>query len=191
MLSRRSIRSFKQAKPDLELILNAVRTAASGPSGANSQPWHFAIIRDPEMKRRLREAAEDSERDFYDVKAPNRFIEDLKPFKTNYQKTYLTEAPYLIAVFSRSVSDNATVSGASYYPRESTGIAVGLLLASLQIAGLSTLTHTPSPMTFLNDCLGLDRTFRPYLIVVVGEKAEGAFIPELTKKNLEEISSIF
>ncbi|RYZ70413.1 MAG: nitroreductase family protein [Proteobacteria bacterium] len=191
MLSRRSIRAFSRVKPNMELILNAVRTAASGPSGANSQPWHFAIIRDAEIKKRLRAAAENTEREFYEFKAPAGLLDDLKPFRTNFSKPHLTEAPYLIAVFSRSVSDNATASGSSYYARESTGIAVGLLLSSLQVAGLSTLTHTPNPMTFLNECLGLDRSYRPYMIVVVGYKADEAFVPDLTKKRLEDVCTVF
>lgn len=189
MSSRRSIRSFSSEAVDRELVLNAVRTANTAPSGANMQPWYFAVIESATIKTALRAEAERVEWEFYNEKAPDQWLEDLRPLGTNHLKPYLTEAPYLIAIFTRNFRQGD--SERSYYPMESTGLATGLLLASLHQAGLATLTHTPRPMSFLNKLLDLDATYRPYMLVVTGKAAADAQLPELTRKTWDEVSGIY
>ena len=188
MKKRRSVRSFSNEPVENELLINAIRTAGSAPSGANKQPWYFALIRDTELKQKLRSAAERVESEFYAERASDRWLADLKPFETGPSKPYLTEAPAIIVVFSRSrqkTSDGQ--DDLTYYPIESTGIAVGFLIAALHNAGLATLTHTPNPMHFLNKLLDLDSTFRPFMLVVTGYPAPTNFVPPITKKPTEEI----
>ncbi|MBH46883.1 MAG: nitroreductase family protein [Halobacteriovorax sp.] len=182
MSMRRSIRNFSRKKVSKKILINAIKTAATAPSGANKQPWHFAIVNKQEIKDEIRRAAEEVERDFYQRRASNIWLEDLKPFKTGPIKPYLSQASSLIVVFTRTEQ--------SYYPIESTGIAVGFLLASLHQSGLATLTHTPKPMTFLNSKLGLDKTYRPYMIIVAGYAQKSIELPLITKKPLCEILSL-
>ncbi|MBK9323009.1 MAG: nitroreductase family protein [Bdellovibrionaceae bacterium] len=188
MSKRRSIRHFSSQPVDREIILNAIKTAGSAPSGANRQPWYFALVTTQSVKEKIRRAAEQVEQEFYDHKATEEWLNDLKPFDTNSVKPYLSEAPALIAVFSRSLCENEDGSRQrSYYPVESTGIATGFLLTALHYAGLATLTHTPKPMFFLNEVLELDKTYRPFMIVVTGYPKRPIKVPKITRKLLHQI----
>lgn len=188
MAKRRSIRHFTSQPIDREILLNAIRTAGSAPSGANRQPWHFALITSQSIKEQIRYAAEEVEQEFYGHRATQEWISDLKPFGTNSVKPYLSEAPALIAVFSRNLYENNEGSmQRTYYPIESTGIATGFLLTALHNAGLATLTHTPKPMFFLNEILELDKTYRPFMIVVTGHPKQPIKVPNITRKPLHQI----
>ncbi len=191
MAKRRSIRSFSPEPIDKSILLNAIKTAGTAPSGANRQPWHFALITSLEKKIKIRQAAERVEEEFYSYKATEEWLSDLKPFGTNAIKTYLSEAPALIAVFSRTMCHDEGSLRRSYYPIESTGIAVGLLLAALHNAGLATLTHTPKPMFFLNELLNFDKSYRPYIIVVVGKPKIPVRVPNIHRKKIAEIMTEF
>lgn len=185
---RRSIRHFASQPVDRKILLNAIKTAGSAPSGANRQPWHFALITSQSIKDQIRQAAEQVEHEFYKKKATDKWINDLKPFGTNSKKSYLSEAPALIAVFSRNLCENDEGSlQRTYYPIESTGIATGFLLTALHNAGLATLTHTPKPMFFLNEILKLDKTYRPFMIVVTGKPKQPIKVPDITRKSLHQI----
>lgn len=185
---RRSIRHFSSEPVDREVILNAIRTAGSAPSGANRQPWHFALITNQSLKEKIRLAAEQVEQKFYEETATEEWLNDLKPFATTSVKPYLSEAPALIAVFSRShcESDDESLQR-TYYPVESTGIATGFLLTALHYAGLATLTHTPRPMFFLNEILRLNKTYRPFMIIVTGHPQQPIKVPNITRKPLHQI----
>lgn len=183
---RRSVRDFSSEKVPREILLRCIEAAGQAPSGANTQPWYFVLVEDQKVKQRLRDAAESVEQEFYEKRISDRWREDLKPFKTNSQKPYLTEAPALIVVFSR----RSTPLEPSYYPTESTGIATGFLLAALHLARLSTLTHTPSPMGFLNEILNVPSVYRPHMIVVAGYPKKDAYYPPLRRKSVSEISKI-
>lgn len=188
MNQRRTIRQFSQEPVDKKILFNAIKTAGTAPSGANSQPWHFALITSQEMKDKIRTAAEIVEAEFYNGKASKEWIEDLKPFGTNSQKPYLSQAPALIAVFSRIHHLNSLGEcNRTYYPVESTGIATGILLTALHTSGLATLTHTPKPMIFLNRILNLDKTFRPFILIVVGYPQSPIKVPDIKRKSLYEI----
>lgn len=192
MASRRSNRHFADESVDEAVLKTAIETAGQAPSGANQQPWFFALIQSPAMKAKIRVAAESVEREFYENKAPLAWREALKAFETNELKPYLTEAPALIAVFSRTTIENhSEPPRKTYYPLESTAISVGFLIAALHNAGLATLTHTPQPLFFLNDLLGFDRTFRPMVIVVTGYAKEGVRVPNIRRKELAEIMKVF
>lgn len=192
MESRRSIRSFSSTPIDRMVLINAIKTAGSSPSGANRQPWHFALITSRSVKERIRKAAEDVEQAFYSNESLVDWVRDLEPLATNSVKPYLSEAPALIAIFSRNSceSENGTVER-SYYPVESTGIATGFLLTALHNAGLATLTHTPRPMFFLNEILGMDRTFRPFMIVVTGYATQPIQVPNIRRKSIDQIMTEF
>lgn len=183
---RRSVREFSSEKVPREILLRCIEAAGQAPSGANSQPWYFVLIENEEIKKKIRIAAEAVEQDFYERRISDRWREDLKPFQTTAKKPYLTEAPALIVVFSRKSTPNEP----SYYPTESTGIATGFLLTALHLARLSTLTHTPSPMNFLNEILDVPKNYRAHMIVVTGYPKEGARYPELRRKSLPEISKV-
>lgn len=185
LTTRRSVRHFSDEPVPREFVLDAIKTAASAPSGANKQPWHFALIESQEIKNLLRHKAEEVEHSFYHKRAPKKWLQDLEVFKTNETKAYLSEAPYLIAIFYRvGDEDNKT-----YYPIESTGIATGFLLTALHQYGLATLTHTPKPMNFLNQVLGLDKSYRPFMIVVTGKQDMRFTLPDIKRKQLEEVVS--
>ena len=154
------------------------------PSGANKQPWTFALVTDPEVKRRIREAAEAEERSFYGGRAPEDWIDDLKPFGTDASKSYLESAPALIVVFSQSQGADGAKH---YYVKESVGLAAGMLIAALHLSGLATLTHTPSPMKFLGEVLGRPDNERPFLLLPVGYPERGCQVPDITRKPLGEI----
>jgi len=192
MARRRSVRSFSEREVPRELIEEAIRAAGSAPSGANMQPWHFAAVRDPEVKRRIRVAAEEEERRFYRERATEEWLEALEPLGTGPEKPFLELAPWLIAVFARPFGIGPEGEKVKhYYVKESVGIATGLLVTALHHAGLATLTHTPSPMGFLGDILDRPDRERPFLLVVTGYPAADAEVPDIGKKPLEEIASWF
>lgn len=189
---RRSVRDFSPRPVPRDIIEQAVRAAGTAPSGANMQPWHFVAVMDPELKRRIREGAEEEERAFYHGRAPREWLDALAPLGTDEHKPFLEIAPCVIVVFALSygvLPDGRKVK--NYYVQESVGIAVGLLIAALHHAGLATLTHTPSPMAFLNEILGRPANERPYLILVTGYPADGARVPVAggRKKTFPEIAT--
>jgi nitroreductase len=188
MEARRSVRRFSSDPVPWELVENAIRVAGTAPSGAHQQPWTFVVVSDPETKRRLREGAEAEERDFYERRATPEWKEAIAPIGTDWVKTHITDAPYVIVVFEqpwRPGEDGAKVK--HYYVRESVGIAVGFLLAALQASGLCALTHTPSPMRFLGEILGRPENERPFILIPVGYPAEDAEVPDLARKPVDEI----
>jgi iodotyrosine deiodinase len=189
---RRTVRDFSEQPVDRAIIENAVRAAGTAPSGAHKQPWHFAIIANPDVKKTIRIAAEAEEREFYEGKAPQAWLDDLKVFETNAQKPFLETAPYLIAVFlERNTIDADGTKHKNYYMPESVGIATGMLLTALHTSGLATLTHTPSPMKFLNEILGRPSNEKPYMLIVTGHPAQDATVPDITRKPFEKIASLF
>lgn len=193
--SRRTVRDFSPEPVPFRLIETAIRAAASAPSGANRQPWHFVVISNPEIKRRIREAAEEEERAFYDHRATDEWLEALSPLGTDWHKPFLEIAPYLIVVFREDYGLKKNAAGhevreKNYYVMESVGIACGFLLAALHLSGLATLTHTPSPMGFLSQILNRPKNEKPYLLIPVGYPAEGTRVPDIKKKDLEEVMEL-
>ena len=188
MNHRRSVRRFSREPVAPELIENAVAAAGTAPSGAHLQPWTFVVVADPKVKRRIRKAAEEAEHDFYDDIAPAEWLEALRPLGTDFVKEHITDAPYLIAVFEQAYGfDEGGRKLKHYYAKESVGIAVGFLLASLHAAGLVALTHTPSPMGFLSRILERPPNERPFLLIPVGYPAGDCEVPDLERKPLNEI----
>jgi iodotyrosine deiodinase len=188
MRARRSVRRFSPEPVPWELVENALLAAGTAPSGAHQQPWTFVVVSDPEVKRRLREGAEAEERDFYDRRATDEWKEAIRPIGTDWVKTHITDAPYVIVVFEQTWRRDGDRKVKHYYVRESVGIAVGFLLAALQAAGLCALTHTPSPMGFLAKILERPENERPFILIPVGYPAEDADVPDLERKPLEEIA---
>lgn len=187
---RRSVRQFSDRPVSRRVVEDCLRAAGTAPSGANMQPWHFAVVSDPAVKRRIREAAEEEERRFYEERAPREWLDALEPLGTGPEKPFLERAPYLIAVFAESYGlDEEGERVKHYYVQESVGIATGILVTALHRAGLATLTHTPSPMGFLNEILDRPSRERPFLLVVTGHPAEGARVPDIGKKSLDEIAT--
>lgn len=187
---RRTVRLFSDKDIPEEIIRNCLLAAGTSPSGANKQPWHFAVVRDKEIKRELRIAAEKEEKEFYKNRATQEWLNDLVPLGTDEKKPFLETAPYLIVIFSKSYETGSDGSNSkNYYAAESTGIACGMLITAVHNAGLASLTHTPSPMNFLNGILNRPSNERPFLILVVGYPAENARVPDIKRKSLEEISS--
>lgn len=187
---RRSVRDFARRAVPLDIIESCLRAAGTAPSGANRQPWHFVVVTDAATRRRIREAAEREERQFYEHRAPPEWLDALAPLGTGPDKPFLETAPVLIAIFAESW--RPLPGGGrrrNYYVQESTGIATGILITALHRAGLATLTHTPSPMGFLNSLLGRPAHERPFLLLVVGHPAEDAHVPDLTRKDLGEIAT--
>ena len=184
MASRRSVRDFSPEPVPEAVIEAAVRAAATAPSGANIQPWRFVVVTDPERKRRLREAAEAEEYEFYNRRASEEWLDAVAQFGTDWHKPFLTTAPAVIVVFEVHQGPN---DPKPYYVKESVGIAVGFLLAALHHAGLATLTHTPSPMRFLNEVCERPAEERPYLVIPVGYPAADARVPDIVKKPLGEV----
>ena len=189
--SRRSVRDFSRDDFPIDIIKNCIKSASTAPSGANKQPWHFVIVKDPIIKRKIRKAAEIEEKEFYGGRAPKEWLDDLNQFGTDWNKPFLEEAPYLIVVFSKKfdINDDGT-NTKNYYVSESVGIASGLLLTALHNAGLVTLTHTPSPMAFLSDVLNRPPSDKPYLIIPVGFPSENAKVQNIKKKTFKEICTI-
>lgn len=188
MEQRRSVRFFSDEPVPREAIEYAVRTASTAPSGAHKQPWRFVVVDDAVLKRQIREGAEEEEREFYQHRATPEWLADLAPLGTDWRKPFLETAPYLIVVFRetyRVLPDGS--HGRNYYTTESVGIATGFLIAALHRMGLVTLTHTPSPMNFLNTILGRPDNERPFVLLPVGYPAEEATVPELRRKELDEV----
>jgi iodotyrosine deiodinase len=185
MQRRRSVRQFSSRPVPREVIEQALLAAGSAPSGAHRQPWRFVVVSDPDLKRRVREEAERSERKFY-AAAPEDWLRALEPLGTDAHKPYLETAPCLIAIFAERYLLHPGGRSHNYYVLESVGISTGLLIAALHHAGLATLTHTPSPMGFLGHLLGRPEAERPFLLLVVGYPADNATVPSLTRKTLAE-----
>jgi iodotyrosine deiodinase len=195
MNERRTVRSFSSEPVPFELIETAIKTAIGAPSGANQQPWRFVVVSSPEVKRKIREAAEVEEKEFYERRAPREWLAALEPLGTDWHKPFLEAAPYLIVIFrlDYGLSCDATgheIKTKHYYVTESVGIAVGILLSALHMAGLATLTHTPSPMGFLTKVLNRPKNEKPFLLIPVGYPAEGATVPRITKKSLAEVLEV-
>jgi nitroreductase len=190
MRMRRSIRQFSSEEPSRELIDNALRVAGSAPSGANQQPWTFVAVYDPEVRQRIREAAEREEELLYRERASDEYLAAIEPIGTNASKPHLTDAPCLIAVFEQPWRHEGGGKRKHYYVRESVGIAVGFLLTALHLGGLATLTHAPSPMGFLLDILERPDNERPFLLVATGYPADDATVPLLEKKVLGDFAVV-
>lgn len=190
MSRRRTVRDFSNRPVPREIIEDCIRTAGTAPNGANKQPWHFVAVSDPAVKKEIREAAEKEEREFYERRATDEWLEALEPLGTDPHKPFLEEAPYLIAIFSEryGIKENGEKE-TYYYVKESVGIATGMLITAIHNAGLASLTHTPSPMGFLNDILDRPDNERPFLLLVVGYPKEDVKVPDITKKSLDEIAS--
>jgi nitroreductase len=190
MGERRSVRFISSEPVPFELIENAIRCASLAPSGANQQPWKFVVVRDPELKRRIREAAEAEERESYEHRMPEDWLEALAPLGTDWHKEFLETAPYLIVVFRIDYGLEGETKTKHYYVQESVGIATGFLLVALHLSGLATLTHTPSPMGFLANILGRPKNERPFVLIPVGFPAAGATVPAIAKKSVDEVMEI-
>lgn len=190
---RRSVRNFNDQKIDIKVIENAILAAGTAPNGANLQPWHFTIIKDKKIKKKIRIAAEKEEYIFYKSKAPKEWLDALKPLGTDSTKDFLEKAPILIAIFEKKYSKNNSQIIKNYYVRESVGIATGILITCLHMSGLCMLTHTPSPMNFLNKILNRPNNEKPFVLLVVGYPEKNCQIPIFAKnkKKLNEISNIF
>jgi iodotyrosine deiodinase len=187
---RRTVREFSDRPVARELIETALNAAGTAPSGANLQPWHFVVVGSKETKRQIRIAAEAEEKEFYTHRASKEWLEALKPLGTDTNKPFLETAPWLIAVFLKKYDiqpDGTKIK--HYYPTESTGLATGILITALHRAGLACLTHTPSPMSFLNEILGRPKTERPFLLLVTGYPAADARVPDISRKPLAEFVS--
>ncbi len=192
--TRHSIRDFATDPVPQDIIETCIKAAATAPSGANHQPWHFALVGNAEIKRQIRAAAEEEEHAFYEGKAGQDWLDALAPIGTDAEKQMLEDAPWLICIFAQrrgGLAANDTKK--NYYIHESCGIATGMLITALHQAGLATLTHTPNPMTFLNTILARPNTEKPYLILVVGKPSQNATVPKhaLKKKDLPNILSVF
>ena len=190
MSTRRTVRKFSDRSVPKEIIEQALATAGSAPSGANRQPWHFAVAGTNEVKRRIRIGAEEEEHEFYNRRAPKEWLDALKPFGTDERKPFLEIAPWIITVFAKKIElDEDNQKQKNYYVTESVCIATGLLIAALHNAGLATLTHTPSPMKFLNEIFDRPVSEKPLMLVVTGYPSEGVKVPSIKRKSLEQISS--
>lgn len=190
MQRRRTVRDFSNRPVPREIIEECLLTAGTAPNGANLQPWHFVVVSDPKVKHEIRIAAEQEEKEFYHRRAPQEWLDALAGLGTNEHKPFLEIAPYLIVIFGKKysyLSDGRRVK--NYYVNESVGIATGMLITAIHNAGLVSLTHTPSPMGFLNEILDISPDEKPYLILVVGYPTEDTQVPVITKKSLEEIAT--
>jgi iodotyrosine deiodinase len=188
---RRTVRDFSDRPIPPGVVDACLRAAGSAPSGANLQPWHFVVVTDPAIKRRIRESAEAEEREFYERRATPEWLAALEPLGTDAAKPFLEIAPVLIAIFGEAFGEREDGSRVKhYYVAESVGIAAGMLIAAVHLAGLASLTHTPSPMGFLNEVLGRPARERPFLLLVVGYPAAGAQVPDIARKPLDAIRSI-
>ena len=188
--SRRSVRDFSDKAVPIEIITNAIKAAASAPSGANKQPWYFVIVNDPVVKKEIRLAAEKEEKAFYNYRASDEWLKDLELFETNSSKPFLETAPSLIVVFKKAYDVRKKQRKKNYYVNESVGISCGILLAALHSSGLATLTHTPSPMGFLETILKRPKNEKAFLLIPVGFPSKDAEVPRLTKKPFNEVCDI-
>lgn len=187
---RRTVRDFSPEPVAQDIITECLLAAGSAPSGANRQPWHFVVVSSSDLKQRIRSAAEIEEKEFYERRASDEWLTALKPLGTDAHKPFLEEAPYLIVVFAQKYGcDGSGVKQKNYYVTESVGLAAGLLITALHNAGLATLTHTPSPMKFLNELLDRPKSEKPLMIIVTGYPAKNARVPNITRKALQEFVS--
>jgi nitroreductase len=187
MVGRRTVRDFSDRAVPRDIIAACVQAAGQAPSGANMQPWHFEVVGDPVIKREIRLAAEEEERQFYDGRATEEWLEALQPLGTDASKPFLETAPWLIVIFEQRYGlDQAGAKKHYYYTKESVGLAAGFLIAALHRSGLASLTHTPSPMGFLNKILDRPASEKPFLLLVTGYPAENALVPKITRKAPEE-----
>ena len=182
---RRTVREFADTPVPREVIERVLLAAGTAPSGAHKQPWRFIAVSNKEIKHKIRMAAEEVERDFYENRASDRWLKDLEAFETTPDKSYIDTVPWLIVVMALRTTDDG---GQVYYLNESVGIATGMLLTAAHYAGLATLTHTPSPMNFLREVLGRPEHERPYMVIPIGYPAEGCTVPDLDRKGIDEIS---
>ena len=190
MNRRRTVREFSDRPVPRDIIEDALRAAGTAPSGANLQPWHFVVVSGAETKKRIRDAAEVEEKEFYEHRASAEWLAALEPLGTDTNKPFLETAPYLIGVFLQKfghLPDGRKVK--HYYPVESTGLAAGILITALHRAGLVCLTHTPAPMAFLNEVLDRPKSERPFLLLVTGYPADDAMVPDISRKALDEFVS--
>jgi len=188
MDKRRSVREFSDKAVAREVIENIIKSASTAPSGAHKQPWTFCVVENPELKRQIRTAAEEEERQSYNSRMSSDWLEDLKPLGTDWRKPFLEIAPYLIIVFRRIYEvDQEGKKKNNYYVQESVGLATGFLLAAIHDAGLVSLTHTPSPMNFLTKVLNRPNNEKPFLLIPVGYPAEECWVPDLKRKELEDV----
>jgi len=188
--TRRSVREFSDRDIPVEVINNIVSSAASAPSGANKEPWFFSIVRDPDVKKKIRLGAEKEEKLFYTQKAPKYWLKDLNKFGTDWHKEFLEKAPFIIVVFKQIYDLNNNVKYKNYYVNESVGIACGFLLTAIHNAGLVALTHTPSPMGFLEKACKRPPNERAFLLIPVGYPDDNAKVPDLKKKQFSDYSEI-
>ncbi|GAB5490742.1 MAG: nitroreductase family protein [Phototrophicaceae bacterium] len=188
MKTRRTVRDYSSQAVPFDLIQNAIETAGRAPSGANQQPWTFVVVSNPDLKLKIRLAAETEEKESYERRMSDEWLKALAPLGTDWRKPHLENAPYLIVIFKQAYTfDDEGNKVKHYYVDESVGIATGLLIASLHLAGLATLTHTPSPMKFLGNLLERPENERATMILTVGYPAEDAQVPDITKKSLDDI----
>ena len=187
MKTRRSVRDFSSRSVSEEIIHNCIKTAVYAPSGANKQPWHFVIVKNPSIKKKIRIAAEAEEKEFYSHRATKEWLEDLNQFGTDWHKPFLETAPYLIVIFKEIIDKHGDESRKNYYVNESVGIAAGFLLTAIHNAGLASLTHTPSPMKFLQEILNRPENERAFLLIPVGYPADEAEVPVIDKKPFDEV----
>ena len=189
--TRRTVRFFSSDPVPIEIIMECIQAAGTAPSGANMQPWHFVVVTNGVLKSKIRIAAEEEEKEFYEHRAPKEWLEALAPLGTNADKPFLETAPYLIAIFAERYAvapDGSQIK--QYYTTESVGIATGILITALHDCGLVTLTHTPSPMNFLNDTLGRPSNEKPFLLLVVGYPSDDCVVPDIHRKPLTEIMTV-
>ncbi|MBU0473846.1 MAG: nitroreductase family protein [Bacteroidetes bacterium] len=191
MDSRRTVRTFSSEPISIEVLKNAIKAANTSPSGANKQPWHFVLVQSAEIKKKIRIAAEKEEKEFYSNRAPAEWLKDLEPFETDEHKPFLETAPYLIVVFEEKykIASNGE-KAKNYYTKESVGLACGILLVALHNVGIATLTHTPSPMKFLAEILKRPKNETPFLLIVAGYPEVGTVVPNIKRKELNEILTI-
>tara|TARA_B100000902_G_C27260187_1_gene890258 strand:+ start:413 stop:1069 length:657 start_codon:yes stop_codon:yes gene_type:complete len=191
MIERRTVREFSKETFPIEILYDCIMSASSAPSGANKQPWHFVIIKDPKVKNKIRGAAEIEEKEFYTRRATKQWLEDLNQFGTDWNKPFLEDAPYLIVVFSQIFDEREDGSKTkNYYVSESVGIATGFLISALHNAGLVTLTHTPSPMGFLSKILKRPSNERAFVIIPVGFPHKDAKVPTIKKKSFKSVCTV-
>jgi nitroreductase len=188
MDSRRSVRAFSDSPISRKIIEDIILTASTAPSGAHKQPWTFCVVENPDIKKQIRAAAEEEERRSYTERMSNEWLNDLKPLGTDWQKSFLETAPYLIVLFSQSTGSDKQKH---YYVQESVGIAAGFLIAAIHQAGLVTLTHTPSPMNFLKKILNRPDNERPFLLLPVGYPANEVYVPDISRKTLDEVAVFY
>lgn len=191
MNKRRSVREFSNQEIPREVIENIIKTAATAPSGAHKQPWTFCIISNPELKKKIREAAEKEEQESYQNRMSEQWLKDLEPIGTDWEKPFLETVPYIIVVFKKIYDEEEGQKKTNYYVNESVGIACGFLISAIHQSGLATLTHTPSPMNFLSEILERPKNERPYLLLPIGYPAEEIYVPKLKRKDLDEIARFY